>query len=62
MDTSTRLLWETNIDGNANRVAEINGRETANSVFARYGATSFEDLEERFYGEVFSDLEQLIND
>lgn len=52
----TRLDWEINITNLAESVAEKHGAEVSITPFARYGATSFEDLNPAYYGEVFGDL------
>jgi len=52
----TRLDWEININNLADSVAEKHGAEVAASVFARVGATCFDDLSPAHYGEVFGDL------
>ncbi|MFR3968405.1 MAG: hypothetical protein ACLTZE_00850 [Evtepia sp.] len=38
------------------------GQKVVDSVFCRYDAHSLEDLSPCYYGEVFSDLEQIAND
>lgn len=48
--------WMTNIENVANTVASNLGSETVNFVFAKYSATDIEDLSERYYSEVFSEL------
>lgn len=58
----TRIDWEININNSAAHVAEIYGAEVAASVFARYDATSFEDLSPSHYDEVFGDLLMMEDD
>ena len=48
--------WEINIHNTASSVARKHGHEVVISVFARYDASSFEDLNPIFYNEVFGDL------
>lgn len=48
--------WLTNLENVANTVASNLGSETVNFVFSKYGATCIEDLSERYYSEVFSEL------
>ena len=52
----TILDWEINIQNTAASVAAKYGNEVAASVFRRYDATCFEDLNPVYYGEVFGDL------
>ena len=62
MKSSERLMWETNIETAASAVAAEYGQKVVDSVFCRYDAHSLEDLSPCYYGEVFSDLEQIAND
>lgn len=57
-----KLDWEINIENLAARVAETYGSDVAEAVFARYGATCFEDLSPCYYSEVFGDLMQMDSD
>ena len=52
----TCLDWEINIKNAATSVAAKFGGEVVASVFRRYDATSFEDLNPIYYCEVFGDL------
>ena len=51
-----RTDWEINIENTAAGVAAKYGNEVAASVFRRYDATCFDDLNPTDYAEVFSDL------
>ena len=52
----TKLDWQLSIENAAASVADKYGSEMAVSVFARYDATCFEDLNPAYYAEVFGDL------
>lgn len=52
----TKTDWEINIDNTAASVAAKYGNEVAASVFRRYDATCFEDLNPIYYSEVFGEL------
>lgn len=52
----TRQEWQINIENTAESVVAKYGNEVAASVFRRYDATSFENLNSVYYDEVFSDL------
>ena len=54
--------WYINIENAASRVAAEYGQAVAASVFRRHDAHGLEDLSPCYYGEVFSDLEQIAND
>ena len=58
----TILDWEINIQNTAASVAAKYGNEVAASVFRRYDATWFEDLDPFYYGEVYGDLMQIDED
>lgn len=62
MENSNQVDWITNIEESASRVEDIYGHATVTAVFERYRATSLDGLNPKYYSEVFSDLEQLIND
>lgn len=62
MDYSERMMWKTNIENAASRVAAEYGSAVVNSVFARYDATGLHNLASCYYSEVFADLEQIAND
>lgn len=62
MKSSERMMWETNIENVASAVAAEYGNSVVNSVFTRYAAHDFYDLTSCSYGEVFADLEQILND
>ena len=62
MNDSERMMWETNIENAASRVAAEDGSAGVNSVFARYDATELHNLSSCYYSEVFADLEQIAND
>lgn len=49
----TRQDWQINIENTAESVAAKYGNEVAASVFRRYDATCFEDLNPMYYNEVF---------
>lgn len=52
----TRQDWQINIENTAASVAAKYGNDVAESVFRRYDATCFTDLNPVYYGEVFGDL------
>lgn len=52
----TRQDWQINIENTAASVAAKYGNEVATSVFGRYDATCFEDLNPMYYNEVFGNL------
>lgn len=54
--------WVTNIENATVKVAVEYGQAVIDSVFCRFDAHSLEDLAPCYYGEVFSDLEQIAND
>ena len=54
--------WDTNIENATVKVAVEYGQAVIDSVFCRFDAHSLEDLAPCYYGEVFSDLEQIAND
>ena len=62
MNDSERMMWETNIENAASRVAAAYDSAVVNSVFARYDATGLHNLASCYYSEVFADLEQMAND
>ena len=62
MNYSERMMWESNIENAASRVASGYGSDVINSVFARYEATGLHNLASCYYSEVFADLEQIVND
>ena len=62
MNYSEPMMWETNIENAASRVAAEYGSAVVNSVFARYDATGLHNLASCYYSEVFTDLEQIAND
>lgn len=62
MNYSERMMWESNIENTASRVAAEHGSAVVNSVFARYDATGLHNLASCCYSEVFADLEQTAND
>ena len=62
MNDSERMMWETNIENAASRVAVEYDSAVVNSVFARYNATGLHNLASCYYSEVFADLEQIAND
>lgn len=62
MNYSERMMWKTNIENAASRVAAEYGSAVVNSVFARYDATGLHNLASCYYSEVFADLEQIAND
>ena len=62
MRNSEREMWEINIDNAASRVCSIYGSSVAESVFQRYDAHGFHDLNPCYYAEVFGDLEMIAND
>ena len=55
-------MWQINIEDAVSRICLIYGTEVATSVFQRYGAHNFEDLNPCFYADVFGDLEFIAND
>ncbi len=55
-------MWKINIDNAASRVCSLYGKETVESVFQRYDAHGFHDLNPCFYADVFGDLEMIAND
>ena len=48
--------WITNIEDAAGKAASLYDSAAVLFVFAKYGATDIEDLSERYYSEVFSEL------
>ena len=62
MRCSESDMWEINIENAASTVAAEYGNAVAKSIFARYGAHDFYDLARCNYSEVFTDLEQIVND
>ena len=62
MKPSEQEMWEINIENAASVVAAEYGSNVVASVFARYDSHGFYDLSPAFYGEVFADLEQIVND
>lgn len=52
----TKQDWRINIENLAASVSAEYGNEVAESVFKRYGATGFEDLNPIYYEEAFGDL------
>ena len=52
----TRQDWQINIENTVASVAAKYGNEGAASVFRRYDATCFEDLNPVYYSEVFGNL------
>ncbi|MBR6951803.1 MAG: hypothetical protein IKH56_08760 [Oscillospiraceae bacterium] len=58
----TRLDWQINIENMAGSVAAKYGNSVVASVFRRYDATCFEDLNPAYYSEVFGDLMQIDED
>ena len=54
--------WVINIENAASRVAAEYGQAVVASVFRRHDAHGLEDLSPCYYGEVFSELEQIAND
>ena len=62
MTTEEKLMWEVNIENISSCIFSIFGREVVLSVFQRYGANGFSDLNPCYYSEVFADLEQIAND
>lgn len=51
-----------NIENAADEVRSHYGNETVESIFRRYEATCFDDLNPSDYERIFSDFQQLIND
>lgn len=62
MRKNEREMWEINIENAASRVYSICGSEVVESVFRRYDAHGFDDLDPCYYAEVFGDLELIAND
>lgn len=62
MTTAEKTMWEVNIENISSCICSIFGSEVALSVFQRYGANGFSDLNPCYYSEVFADLEQIAND
>ena len=60
MNDSEQMMWETNIENAASRVAAEYDSAVVNSVFARYD--ELHNLASCYYSEVFADLEQIAND
>lgn len=52
----TRQDWQINIESLAASVSAEYGNEVVESVFRRYGAACFENLNPLYYDEVFGDL------
>ena len=62
MTRTEKEMWEINIENAFSRVCETVGKAVAQSVFCRYDAHGFYDLNPSHYSEVFADLEQIAND
>lgn len=62
MTKSEKEMWRINIENTAAAVAEQYGNEVVTSVFRRYDARGLYDLSPNYYGEVFGDLELIVND
>lgn len=62
MTKSEKEMWHINIENAAAAVAEQYGNEVVASVFRRYDAHWLRDLSPNYYGEVFGDLELIVND
>lgn len=62
MTHSEKEMWEINIKNAANAVAAKYSSSTVKSVFARYDAHGFYDLSSCYYSEVFAALEMIVND
>lgn len=58
----TRQDWQINLKNTADSVAAKYGNEVAASVFRRYDATCFEDLSPAYYWDVFGNLQQMDED
>lgn len=52
----TKLDWRINIENLGARVEESYGSDVVESVFARYDATCFDDLQSVYYADAFGDL------
>lgn len=48
--------WQISIENTAAFIESQIGADTVNAVFAKYGATSLEDLNACYYSEVFNEL------
>ena len=62
MTRDDKEMWHINIESSADEVCSIYGADATDGIFARYGATCFDDLSPSYYWEVFGDLELMIND
>lgn len=62
MSRNEREMWRINIENTVDAVCGIYGTDAAKSVFHRYDATNFDDLNPCYYAEVFGDLELIAND
>lgn len=54
--------WQINIENTAASVAAKYGNEVAASVFRRYDATCFDDLNPTYYWDVFGSLQKMDED
>lgn len=62
MSNTEKELWRINIENAVDAVSKIYGLDVAKSVFHRYNATKFDDLNPSNYADVFGDLELISND
>jgi len=62
MTKQDKEMWRINIENDADQVCSIYGADAVDSIFARYAAACFDDLNPSYYWEVFGDLELMIND
>ena len=62
MSHTEREMWRINIENAVDAVCGIYGSAVARSVFQRYDATNFDDLNSCYYSDVFGDLELMAND
>ena len=59
MTTMERENWIVNIECAAAEATNQVGAASVDFVFAKYGATSVEDLSESFYSEVWDELDMM---
>lgn len=62
MSRNEREMWRINIENVVDKVCRTYGANVAMSVFQRYDAMNFDDLSLCYYGDVFGDLELIVND
>lgn len=62
MTKEERNMWKINIESYITVAIEKAGIVVVQSVFRRYDAHNFQDLNSCYYTEVFSDFQQILSD